>query len=87
MEVSREGRHLPAGRLMKIEVSERWVGSRHAEMGKGNMANESNHVWRYRAQEAQGVNRERSSSSVGLSVDLQEGIEDPMAASIAPVPI
>lgn len=85
MEVSREGRHLPAGRLMKIEVSERWVGSRHA--GKGNMANESNHVCRYRAQEAQGVNGERSSSSVGLSVDLQEGIEDPMAASIAPVPI
>lgn len=70
MDISEEGRHLPAGRLMKVEVFERWVGSRHAEMGRGNMGHESNHVCRYRAQEAQSVNKECSSSSVGLSLDL-----------------
>lgn len=51
---------------MKDKAFERWTESRHAEMGKGNTDRESNCVLRYRAQKAQDVNKEHSSSLLVL---------------------
>lgn len=58
-----------AGGYLKVEVFERWEGSRHEKWARA--------VWAMKAivcvgtaQEAQGVNKESSSSSVGLSLDL-----------------
>lgn len=65
--LERGRRHLPAGRLMKNKVFERWAESRHAQMGEDNTGHEGNWTHRYRAQKAQGFNKEHSSSAVERS--------------------